>query len=69
MRISQRPQAQERRNGSWMILLGRGFARLLHHATEIVEAEPGGSLLGNGLVLPLIDLRAPPSWKRVHGLR
>src|SRR5262249_50285558 len=51
--------AQERRNGSWMILLRRGFARLLHYAAEIVEAEPGGSLLGNGLVLPLIDLRAP----------
>src|SRR5215467_10255584 len=59
MRVSQRPQAQERRNGSWMILLRRGFARLLHHAAEIVEAEPGGSLLGNGLVLPLIDFRAP----------
>src|SRR5215470_17911600 len=59
MRVSQRPQAQERRNGSWMILLRRGFARWLHHAAEIVEAEPGGSLLGNGLVLPLIDFRAP----------
>jgi hypothetical protein len=42
-----------------MILLRRGFARLLHHAAEIVVAEPGGSLLGNGLVLPLIDFRAP----------
>src|SRR5215472_10398749 len=59
MRVSQQPQAQEQRNGSWMILLRRGFARLLHHAAEIVEAEPGGSLLGNGLVLPLIDFRAP----------
>jgi hypothetical protein len=42
-----------------MILLRRGFARLLYHAAEIVEAEPGGSLLGSGLVLPLIDFRAP----------
>jgi hypothetical protein len=39
---------QERRNGSWIILLRRGFARLHHHAAEIVEAGPGGSLLANG---------------------
>ena len=42
-----------------MILLRRGFARLLHHPAEIVEAEAGGSLPGNGFVLPLIDLRTP----------
>src|SRR5947208_8156033 len=44
---------------SWMILLRRSFARLLHYAAEIIEAERGGSLLGNGFVLPLINLLAP----------
>jgi hypothetical protein len=42
-----------------MILLRRGFARLLHHAAVIIEAKADRPLAGSGLVLPLIDFRAP----------